>query len=616
MMKKTCFLFTLLLVLSVSALAEEAPGLRLILDTPAPEGTPVPELTQAPESMATAVPSDAETVTLQTAKEANLRKLPTVKSDLLERVNRGARVEVLSQSELDGEAWAYVRIGKSRREGYMLLNLLEPIPTPAPSPSPTPEPTPSPVPTPTPEPTATPVPGTLQGETTYDEPRLARAKVRSNLRKKPDGSKIGELKANALMSVKGEIESDGELWLHITAEKTGETGYILASLTRQIQPAVLEPISETQVREKFSVISFDPIADIKAAIPFTYTEEELAAYSTLRVGDRSNAVLALRKRLYELGYYAKPNENTLYTESTAEIVGLFQRDCGLPVSGEADPHTQAMLFDPRTLAREGSAQEITYLSNRANAPLYIQRAEVTSFSFYGSIQLSLENRSGGKLTRFGLKIIPYMTDGTPADMKETFAEEIEREYSVDDISIGRGDTYSDFATNEKDEEFGIWPHHFQVSRKIYFTGAQLAVSWYRSGGKNVYVDDDQLIFVEAGAGAGESYMHTLPISVSDTERAEAAKWEMGIVSHYVLPVYQAYYDLPQGAWLKTVEEGSIAQDAGLEPGDIIVGIGEITILGDATLRKARASIAAGESATVYFWRDGQYYTTELLRPEE
>lgn len=593
------------LALPVGALGEE-PAVHLILPQ-TQAATPSPAPTETPEPAA---------VTLQTAKEANLRKMPSTKSDLLERVKAGSRVEVLSQSEVEGETWAHVRIGKSRREGYMLLSLLEPIPTPSPTPTATPEPTSTPVPTATPEPTPTLVPGTLPGETVYDEPRLARTTMRANLRKKPGGGKSGELRANALMCVTGEIESDGELWLHIEAEKTGEAGYILASLTRQIQPAVHEPVSEAEVREKFPVLSFDPIADIKAVIPFTYTDEELSAYKTLRAGDRSRAVLDLRKRLYELGYYAKPNENTLYTESTAEVVGLFQRDCGLPVTGEADPQTQAMLFDPRTPARAGSAQEVVYLSNKGNAPLYIQRAEVTSYSFYGSIQLSLENRSGGKLTRFGLKIIPYMTDGTPADMAATFAEEIEREYAVDGISIGRGGTYSDFATNDKDEELGIWPHHFQVSRKIYFTGAQLAVSWYRSGGKNVYVDDDQLIFIEAGAGAGESFMHTLPIAVSDAERAEASKWEMGIVSRYVLPAYQAYYGLPQGAWLKSVEEGSPAQDAGLEPGDVIVGIGDLTILGDATLRKARASIAAGASATVYFWRDGQYYTTEMLRPAE
>ena len=551
---------------------------------------------------------------LQTAKEANLRKLPTTRSDLLERVVKGAKVEVISTSDVSGEAWAFVRIRKSGREGYMLMSLLEPLPTPSPTPTATPVPTPSPTPSPTPEITPSPVPGTLAGETVYDEPALARTSVRANLRKKPEGAKVGELKANALLHVTGEILEGGDLWLHIETED-GKKGYLLAELTRQIRPAVLIPVSEEEVRERFPVVGFDPIATVKAMEPFSYTDEELAQYTTLREGDRSDAVLALRRRLYALGYYAKPNENTLYTESTAEVVGFFQADVGLPVTGEADPHTQAMLFDERTPAREGSPQEVVYLSNRADAPLFIQQAEVTSYSFYGSIQLSLENRSGSKLTRFGLKIIPYMSDGTPADMADTFEEEIEREYAIKGLSIGAGDTYSDFATNDLEED-GIWPHHFQVSRKIYFTGAQLAVCWYRAGGRNVCIDDDQMIFIEAGAGAGESYMRTLPIEVSDIEREEAAKWEMGIVTRYVLPAYQAYYTLPQGAWIKSVEDDSPAQDAGLEPGDVIAGIGDITILGDATLRKARAAIAPGETATVWFWRDGQYYTTELLRPEE
>ena len=91
---------------------------------------------------------------------------------------------------------------------------------------------------------------------------------------------------------------------------------------------------------------------------------------------------------------------------------------------------------------------------------------------------------------------------------------------------------------------------------------------------------------------------------------------MGFVSRYVLPVYQKQYSLPQGAWLKTVYANSPAQDAGLQEGDVIVGIGDITILGDATLRKARASIAPGASATLTFWRDGTYYETEILRPTE
>lgn len=574
----------------------------------------------------------AESQTLQTSKQANLRKLPNKKSDKLETLKKASALTVISVSEINGENWAYVRT-KGGREGYILYELLEPVPTPTPEPTATPTPTPSPEPTATPDadsetPAPTAAKNAVQDETVYDEPRLVRTLKRANLRKKPDGSRLGEIAADTALTAVGEVEKDGELWLHIEKGKNNKEGYMLAELVRQVKPVELIPVTEGEVRALFPVVGRDPIAEIKNEIPFTYTEEELAQYHTLNVGDRNADVLALRKRLYELGYYAKPNENALYTESTADVVRMFQQDCGLEETGTADPYTQALLFDDRMLAREGSAQEVTYLQNKAQ-PLYIQRAEITSYSFYGSVQVSVRNNTSGKLTEFGLKIIPNMSDGELMDMADTFAEQIEKEYNLDSIAVARGNSYSDFETNGKaplyndpddyeEPEIGevyIYPHHFQVSYKQYFTGAQVAVSWYRAAGRNVYVDDDQMVFVSVGKGTDELMTYTLPIAISDSQREEARKWEMGIVARYVLPVYQDYYNLPQGAYLRSVEEGSPAQEAGLQEGDIIVGIGEQTILGDMTLRLSRASFAPGDIQTVYFWRDGQYYTTEMMRPE-
>ena len=574
----------------------------------------------------------AESQTLQTSKQANLRKLPNKKSDKLETLKKASVLTVISVSEINGENWAYVRT-KGGREGYILYELLEPVPTPTPEPTATPTPTPSPEPTATPDadsetPAPTAAKNAVQDETVYDEPRLVRTLKRANLRKKPDGSRLGEIAADTALTAVGEVEKDGELWLHIEKGKNNKEGYMLAELVRQVKPVALIPVTEGEVRALFPVVGRDPIAEIKNEIPFTYTEEELAQYHTLNVGDRNADVLALRKRLYELGYYAKPNENALYTESTADVVRMFQQDCGLEETGTADPYTQALLFDDRMLAREGSAQEVTYLQSKAQ-PLYIQRAEITSYSFYGSVQVSVRNNTSGKLTAFGLKIIPNMSDGELVDMADTFAEQIEKEYNLDSIAVARGNSYSDFETNGKaplyndpddyeEPEIGevyIYPHHFQVSYKQYFTGAQVAVSWYRAAGRNVYVDDDQMVFVSVGKGTDELMTYTLPIAISDSQREEARKWEMGIVARYVLPVYQDYYNLPQGAYLRSVEEGSPAQEAGLQEGDIIVGIGEQTILGDMTLRLSRASFAPGDIQTVYFWRDGQYYTTEMMRPE-
>ena len=574
----------------------------------------------------------AESQMLQTSKQANLRKLPNKKSDKLETLKKASVLTVISVSEINGENWAYVRT-KGGREGYILYELLEPVPTPTPEPTATPTPTPSPEPTATPDadsetPAPTAAKNAVQAETVYAAPRLVRTLKRANLRKKPDGSRLGEIAADTALTAVGEVEKDGELWLHIEKGKNNKEGYMLAELVRQVKPVALIPVTEGEVRALFPVVGRDPIAEIKNEIPFTYTEEELAQYHTLNVGDRNADVLALRKRLYELGYYAKPNENALYTESTADVVRMFQQDCGLEETGTADPYTQALLFDDRMLAREGSAQEVTYLQNKAQ-PLYIQRAEITSYSFYGSVQVSVRNNTSGKLTAFGLKIIPNMSDGELVDMADTFVEQIEKEYNLDSIAVARGNSYSDFETNGKaplyndpddyeEPEIGevyIYPHHFQVSYKQYFTGAQVAVSWYRAAGRNVYVDDDQMVFVSVGRGTDELMTYTLPIAISDSQREEARKWEMGIVARYVLPVYQDYYNLPQGAYLRSVEEGSPAQEAGLQEGDIIVGIGEQTILGDMTLRLSRASFAPGDIQTVYFWRDGQYYTTEMMRPE-
>ncbi len=452
----------------------------------------------------------------------------------------------------------------------------------------------------------------VEGETAYAEPVLVRTRMEVNLRKTPGGMILNEIDAGEQLEAMAEVTDEDGLWLHVVTS-SGRKGYMLAEFTRQLIPATLVEADEAEVRKKYPVLSCDPLDDIRRAIPFTYTDEELAPYRTLEPGDRGEDVLRLKKQLYEMGYFVDKNENQNYTNATADVIAMFQYDVGLEETGDADPRTQAMLYDERTPKRIGSRNEVKYLNNRSQ-PLWIQRTDVTNWSFNGSIQLSLRNDSGAKLTNFALKIIPYYTDGSAAYMADTFEEEIEREYGVEDIAIADGDSYSDFATNDRFDE-GIWPHHFTVSRLVYFSGAQLAVCRYRSGGQNVYVDDDQMVFVEAGCGAGKSLIHTLPITITSEEKANS-RWEMGIVSRYVLPVYQTHYNLPQGAWLKSVVPGSPADDAGLEKGDVIVGIEDITILGDATLRKARGSILPGESAELTFWRDGTYYVTEIVRPEE
>ena len=99
---------------ALSALLALSPAVALCENTPA-------ENQQAEDSQ------------LQTSKQANLRKLPNKKSDKLETLKKGSVLTVISVSEINGENWAYVR-AQSGREGYILYELLEPVPTPTPRP--------------------------------------------------------------------------------------------------------------------------------------------------------------------------------------------------------------------------------------------------------------------------------------------------------------------------------------------------------------------------------------------------------------------------------------------------------------------------------------------------
>ena len=603
----------------------------------------------------------------QTAKQANLRRKPDKASVVVDRLDPHTRVEILDNLESGWEEYTHVRVLRSGREGYILSDLLEPVPTPTPSPTPTPVPTPSPtptatpVPTPTPTPEPTPVPWPaeersdyrttkqanlrrkpdrasvlledmaggpvavptlpprelLPGETAFEQEHLYRVLMQINIRETPDGALLDRVAAGTHLRADTSVTSEtGALWVHVLAGDHNLNGYVQADLLKQIRPVVPEEVGEEAVREKYPIISLDPVSDIKRDIPFTYTDEELARYHTVSVNDRADIVEDIRARLYELGYFRKQNPGKVYTQSTADVISNFQRDCGLDPTGEATPYTQALLFDERmaAIAKEFAPVRLEYLNNREQ-PIYIQRCEVGSWDYYGAIQICVKNQTASRLTAFGLTVIPYLSGGSLADPAETFAQEAIKDYHVRNISVPAGYGYSDFEIEENADWEYTYPHYFTVSRKIYFSGAQVAVKWYRVGGKTTYVDDDQLVYFPAGKLSNSLRIHTLPIKVTAEEHQEAAKWDLGVVAHYINPVWQEHYSLPQGAYIASVDGNSPAADAGLREGDVIVGIGDQTILGAATLRKARGQIKAGESAVCVYWREGTYYTTEIIRPK-
>lgn len=76
-------------------------------------------------------------------------------------------------------------------------------------------------------------------------------------------------------------------------------------------------------------------------------------YRTLREDCSGSDVLAMKQRLYALGYYQTNKLTDKYNDAVAEVVRDFQQQNGLPATGVADAYTQAVLFSEAAARLDG-----------------------------------------------------------------------------------------------------------------------------------------------------------------------------------------------------------------------------------------------------------------------
>lgn len=79
-------------------------------------------------------------------------------------------------------------------------------------------------------------------------------------------------------------------------------------------------------------------------------KDDLAQYEPINVGDKSDHILDIRMRMYELGYFSKVPTQTEFTKGMVEFVNAFQAQNGLPVENVITPEMQALLFSEHALA--------------------------------------------------------------------------------------------------------------------------------------------------------------------------------------------------------------------------------------------------------------------------
>ena len=81
-------------------------------------------------------------------------------------------------------------------------------------------------------------------------------------------------------------------------------------------------------------------------------------------------------------------------------------------------------------------------------------------------------------------------------------------------------------------------------------------------------------------------------------------------------MYAQYYGWPVGAYIDSVDGGSSAESAGIQPGDIITGIDGDSIRSYDDLRSAVKRHSAGETVDVELYRADENYTVSVTFDEE
>lgn len=87
------------------------------------------------------------------------------------------------------------------------------------------------------------------------------------------------------------------------------------------------------------------------------------------------------------------------------------------------------------------------------------------------------------------------------------------------------------------------------------------------------------------------------------------KASLGVQVATVTQQIAQYYNMVEGAYINTVEEGSAAETAGIQVGDIVTAVDGKEILDSSELTSVVKSYHAGDEAVFTIWRDGE--TVEL-----
>ena len=95
----------------------------------------------------------------------------------------------------------------------------------------------------------------------------------------------------------------------------------------------------------------------------------------------------------------------------------------------------------------------------------------------------------------------------------------------------------------------------------------------------------------------------------------SGKAYLGIAVQDIDSRYAKYYNIPQGTYVYSVEEGSCAESAGLTAGDVITAVDDIRIGSTTELKTALRNYAPGDTVTLTVYRAGTQSAVQVTLDE-
>ena len=90
---------------------------------------------------------------------------------------------------------------------------------------------------------------------------------------------------------------------------------------------------------------------------------------------------------------------------------------------------------------------------------------------------------------------------------------------------------------------------------------------------------------------------------------------LGISGESVSLFHQRYYGIPAGLYITFVEEGSAADEIGMEPGDVLISVENTRIYDLSSLNTVLYSYQAGDTIAMVVYRNGRQYALQLTLGE-